>query len=139
MSSPAPLVTADDLATLLKDPTIDRPRAEAIIADVQTLCASIVTLTSACSVVVKRVAARAYVSTVSPRAPQMGAGGSPFGGGGGNPGGVVLYKSDKADLRRLAGGSSAYSVDMLPDTYALPSNLPYWDADAVVPGDAGVV
>ena len=137
----APLVTPDDLGTLLADVTIDQGRAADIIADVQTLCESYVSpLPAACAVVVKRVAARAYVSTVPAR---PSGGGSPIGMSPGaapaNPGGLVLWKSDVKDLRRLAGGSAAFDIDMIPSDYALPSDLPYWDDEDTLPGDGGSV
>lgn len=133
----SPVVTHTDLGVLLKDDTIDQTRADALIADATTLCATIVSpLPASAAVVIKRVAARAYVSTVSPRGPQMGMSGSPFGAGqpGSTTGGVVLYKSDIRDLRRLAGGSSAFSVDTLDPAYVLPPSLPYWDAETIIPG-----
>ena len=142
MTAPAFVTpTAADLDLYLADPTVDTARADEIIAEVVTLCESYVDpLPAGASVVVKRVAARAYLSIVKPNGPQMGTAGSPFGQGSagqGGPGGLVLWNSDIRDLRRLAGGSSAFDIDMLDPAYTPPSDLPYWDASWTLPGDAG--
>lgn len=130
----SPLVEPSDLGTYLKDTTIDTGRAAAMIADAQTLCESIVSpLPTTASVVVKRVAARAYVTTTVSRNGQAASAGSPIGATPGGGGGVYLTRGDKADLRRLAGGSSAFSIDPVETTYTLPTNLPYWDADTYPP------
>jgi hypothetical protein len=125
-----PLVTSDDLGVYLNDPDIDEDRATAMIADAQALCESVVaTLPPAASVVVKRVAGRAYVSTTSAvRQAQIVAGGSPFGGGP-SAGGVFLTRQDRADLRRMTGGGGAFSINLLPSTYS--ADLPYYDVDGV--------
>lgn len=124
-----PLVTSDDLAVALNDKTIDADRADFWIGQAQTLCESIASpLPATAAVVVTRVAARAYASTASAsRAAQLAASGSPFTPGGG---GAYLTKSDRSDLRRLAGGGNAFTIDMLPAGYVLP--VPSWDQAAPV-------
>lgn len=111
----APLVTPDDLGVYLNDSGINVGRASAMITDAQTLCETIVSpLPTAASVVVKRVAARAYVTTTTTKGAQIAAAGSPFVGTVGSAGGVWLTRADKADLRRLAGSGGAFSIDPLP-------------------------
>lgn len=136
MTTPSVLVTPAQLGTLLKDPTIDVARATDIIADATTLCASVVTLTPACSVVIKRVAARAYGSSV-PRGPASPFGGQAASGPATGMAGVALWPSDLKDLRRLTGGTAAFDIDQLDDAYALPADLPYWDSSSPLPGDIG--
>lgn len=119
-----PLVTSDDLALALNDPTINEDRADYWIGQAQTLCESILTpLPVTAAVVVTRVAARAYAnSTGAVRGQQIQQSGSPLAGPGS---GVWLSRADKSDLRRLAGGGNAFSIDLLPADYAL--NVPIWD------------
>lgn len=114
-----PIVDADDLAVVLGDVTINRPRAEALIADAQVLCESVVSpLPATASVVVKRVAVRAYGSP--PRQQQLAAAGSPFAPPPAPPGGVYLTDEDVVDLRRFAGTGGAFTIDTLPVGYVLP-------------------
>lgn len=118
----APLVDADDLAVYLNDSSLNPDRAEAMIADAQTLCESVLSpLPAAAAVIVKRVAARGYVTTTSTRNAQVAAAGSPFGSTPGGLGGVWLSRSDRADLRRLAGGGGSFNIDILPVDYVAPS------------------
>lgn len=126
-----PLVTSDDLAIALNDPTINEERADFWIGQAQTLCESIVSpLPDAAVVVVTRVAARAYASTASgSRGGQYAAAGSPMAGGLG--GGCWLSRADKSDLRRLAGGGNAFTIDLLPADYSL--DLPIWNQAGNVP------
>lgn len=131
----SPLVQPADLALYLKDASIDTARAVGMIADAQTLCESVVSpLPVTASVVVKRVAARAYVTTTVSRSKQAAGAGSPIGSDPGGLGGVWLTKKDEIDLRRLAGTGSAFSIDPLAATYALPNDMPYWDVDTTPPG-----
>ena len=126
----APLVYPDDLGTYLNDPNINTDRATEMIADAQTLCETILTpLPATAAVVVKRVAARGYVTTTTTRAAQIQGAGSPFAGGVAPvTGGVFLTRLDKADLRRMAGGGGAFSIDLLGPDYVTPC-LPPWDED----------
>lgn len=115
-----PIVDPSDLSTYLNDPSIladsvATARAASFIADAQILCESIISpLPPAASVVVKRVAARGYVTVTSPRQQQLNAAGAPFGATGTGMGGVWLSRADKADLRRLGGGGGAFTIDVLP-------------------------
>jgi hypothetical protein len=128
-----PIVDPSDLAVYLNDPGIDESRATMAIDDAQTLCETIVAapLPDAAAVVVKRVAGRAYVTTLSPRQAVAAAAGGQFMGQ--QAGGVYLTRGDRADLRRIAGGSSsgAFTVNMLPSDYG--AVLPPWDFNAIDP------
>jgi hypothetical protein len=116
-----PIVDPTELGIYLNDPGIDEVRAADLIADAQTLCESIVSpLPAAASVIVKRVAGRAYTTMATPRSTQLGAVGSPFAGQPGGSGGVYLTRYDKADLRNMAGSGGAFSIDLLPSDYAAP-------------------
>lgn len=116
-----PLITPADLAVSLNDPGIDVARATLMIARAQTLCEShIAPLPAGADVVVDRVAGRAYTSTLSPRQVAARAAGGQFMGQQG--GGVYLTRSDKADLRRLAKGGGAFSVNLLPTGYVAPAS-----------------
>lgn len=104
-----PIATSTDLGTFLGNDSIDAERADLILEMAQDLCESIVSpLPATAKFVVLTVAARTWsnpegdtTATVGPyavtRAPAM-----------------YLTKSDKATLRRLAGGSGAFSIDTLP-------------------------
>lgn len=126
-----PLIDSGDLATYLNDPSIDIERAEAMIVRAQTLCESVLSpLPDAASVVVERVAGRGYVSAIG-RGKQVQASGSPFGAVAG-AGAIYLTRYDKADLRRLAGGGGAFSIDLLPSGYVPPvSTFPLGDVDEI--------
>lgn len=105
-----PLITPSDLAVYLRDSSIDVDRAAMMITDAQALCDSVVSpLPAAAAGIVRKVAGRGYVTATTSKA----AAGSPMGAPGGM-GGVWLSRADKADLRRLSGGSSAFSIDTLP-------------------------
>lgn len=102
--------TIQDLQTYLGGQTIDPDRADLFLRMATTRCTSIVSpLPSGAEDVVLAVAARAFVNpegvtaeTVGPyqvtRAPST----------------MYLTRDDKATLRRLAGGSSAFSINTLP-------------------------
>jgi hypothetical protein len=124
-----PLISWEDLAVYLSDDRIDQDRAADMISDAQTLCEGVVSpLPASASVVVKRVAGRAYVTTLSSKQAQAQAAGGMFSGSA--SGGVWLTKADKADLRRLnGGGGGAFSVDLLPADYAAPSTVVYAGSD----------
>lgn len=124
-----PLIDPSDLGTYLNDPDIDALRAEFFIDQAQSLCESILSpLPDTARVVVTRVAGRGYVSVTSPRQQQLAAAGSPYSAAGGM-GGLSLYDEDIADLRRLAGGGGAFSVDLLPAGWVAPATPGWCDAD----------
>jgi hypothetical protein len=125
-----PLIDPSDLGTYLNDTTINEARAEMLIGQAQALCESIVSpLPDVASVVVMRVAGRAYVSTTSTRNAQLAAAGSPFGEVSGGAGGVRLTGEDIADLRRLVpggNGGGAFSINTLPPDSVYPCSP--WDS-----------
>jgi hypothetical protein len=105
-----PLVTPQDLGTYLADDSIDQQRAAFMLQLAQDLCESIVSpVPATANGVVLAVAARAFsnpegvtAETVGPYSVQRASAG------------LYLTRSDKATLRRLAGGSGAFSIDVLP-------------------------
>lgn len=120
-----PLIDPADLGLYLSDPNINADRAQSMIADAQTLCESVVSpLPATAALVVKRVAARAYTTVLSPRKGQQQDAGSPYGGGGS---GLCLTEEDVTDLRRFSGGGGAFSINMLPADYS--PVLPPWDVN----------
>lgn len=126
----APLVDPTDLGVYLNDvESIDDTRAAMMIADAQALCESIVSpLPAAAALVVKRVAARGYVSTTAARQYQLNEADAAYGTVAGPVGGVYLTQSDVLDLRRLGGVSGgAFSIDLLPVDYVAP--VPWGSCD----------
>jgi hypothetical protein len=126
-----PIISPSDLATYLNDPSLNVDRAVALIADAQMLCEAIISpLPAGASVVVKRMAGRAYVAVSSPRQAAVAAAGGQYGATPGGNAGVFLWPSDEIDLRRLAGSGGAFSIDLLPADYAPPASWSYlsdWD------------
>lgn len=116
-----PIVDVPDLAVYLNDPSIDADRAAAFITDAQTLCESVIEpLPVTAAIVVKRVAARAYVTAASSRTAQLQAAGSPYAGNAATW--VYLTQYDIEDLRRLNNTGGAFSVDLLPAGYTPPAS-----------------
>lgn len=120
-----PLITPDDLATYLRDSSIDVPRALMMIEDAQAACEMIVNPVPASAAwIVRKVAGRGYVTTTTSKA----AAGSPMGTPGGM-GGIFLMRAEERALRTLNGGGGAFSVGTLPAGYA--ADLPWWDSGVV--------
>lgn len=113
-------VTVADLARYLSNPSIDADRAQVILDEAHELCETIIDpLPPRARSVVLDVAERAYAippegvgpfATITPTT--MG------------NGGLWLTRNNKATLRRLSGGGTAFSIDMLPTNLAA---LPAWD------------
>lgn len=127
-----PLISSDDLATYLNDPSIDEDRADTMIADATQACETIVNpVPAAAAYIVKRVAGRGYSSAVRGGGKQAVAGGSPFGAVPG-AGAIYLTRYDERDLRRVAGGGGAFSIDLLPADYTPPcGTFPLGDWDEI--------
>lgn len=133
----APIVDPTELATFLGVDAVDNDRAVMLLGDAQDLCESILTpLPATAAGIVRRVAARAYTNVTS--AHQMGIGSANISYGAQNSstgvGGMYLSRSDKADLRRLAGGGGAFSIDLLPADYS--ADLPPWDYQGQAEGSS---
>jgi len=113
-----PLITPDDLAIYLRDSSIDVDRAAMMIEDAQALCESVLSpLPATAAGIVRRIAGRGYVTTTTSK----GAAGSPMGAQTTGMGGIWLSRNDRADLRRLGGGGGAFTIDLLPADYVLPT------------------
>lgn len=126
MTGFSPIVTTTDLGTYLSDSTINVPRAALFIEQAQILCQSVVNpLPDGAEIVVMRMAGRAYETVTQSRYAQAAAAGMPFGANPAATGEVRLFPSDEADLRRLAGGGGAFSIDLLPSGYVAPVSYDY--------------
>ena len=115
----APIADPSDLGVYLTgDPNgVEPARAAQILGLAQALCESITTpLTAAALPVVLSVAARAYNNVTSAHSVGLGSANISYGSQGSNMGvgGLYLSRSDKSTLRRLAGRSGAFSIDLLP-------------------------
>lgn len=117
-----PIATPADLGVYLTgDPAgVDTVRATQILGLAQDLCETIWSPVGATAkAVVLGVAARAYANVTSAHDVAIGSGRIGYGSQGSNVGigGLYLSRSDKSTLRRLAGRSGAFSIDLLPDPY----------------------
>jgi hypothetical protein len=102
--------TPSDLQTFLGLSAIDSTRAAQILGIATQLCQTIVTpLPDAAFGIVLTVAGRAFANPEGITAETVG----PYSVQRPNPG-LYLTRFDKATLRRMAGGTSAFSVDTLP-------------------------
>jgi hypothetical protein len=111
----------------MNDDDLDASRAEDLIADAQTLCEGVVSpLPGTAAIIIKRIAARAYVTTIT-RVAQAQAAGSPFAAAG--AAGVWLSPADIADLRRMSGTGGAFTIGLLPADYVAP--VPPWLGDSL--------
>lgn len=122
-------VAPADLATYL-GVEVDEARATYLIARATDLCQSIVTpLPDTADAVVLDVAARAFTNPGNVTSQGMGPFNAAYGPAGG---GLWLTRQNKSTLRRLAGGSSAFSVDPTPADVldgTRGASLPFWDWD----------
>lgn len=131
-----PLVSLTDFATYLNNDAIDETRAAFILELAQEKCETIVSpLPAAARSVILDVAERAYANPTTSGGSNpayYAEGEGPFSSStpGFSGGGLFLTKTNKADLRRAAGGGTAFTIDMLPaDLPALPS----WDVGSYDP------
>lgn len=127
-------VAPTDLGTYLGvGAAIDTARATYLIAQATTLCQSVITpLPAGSDAVVLDVAARAYSNPTRVQTESMGPFSATFGGGNG---GLYLTRENKRTLRRLNGGSSAFTIATGPLTP--PVGQPFWDWD-VAAGQAAM-
>jgi hypothetical protein len=122
-------VAPADLGTYLGT-DLDETRAQYLIDQATALCQSIVNpLPAGADAVVLDVAARAFVNPSN--ASSQGAG--PYQVAyGPAAGGLWLTRQNKATLRRLAGGSSAFSIDPTPANVqdgTVQGGLAFWNWD----------
>jgi hypothetical protein len=106
-----PVCTPTELETFLGMPTgtIDTARATLLIAKAQAKCERIVSPVPADAAdIVLEVAARAYNNVAGSTQMSLGSASTSL------PGGLYLSKSNKAELRLIAGRGSAFSADTLP-------------------------
>jgi hypothetical protein len=120
-------VAPTDLATYLGvGAAIDTARATYLVAQATALCQSIVNpLPAGSDAVVLDVAARAYSNPSNAQTQSLGPFSATFGAAGG---GLWLTRQNKATLRRLNGGGSAFSIDTTPAA-GVAVGLPFWDWD----------
>lgn len=115
------LVTSDDLGTYL-GVGVDANRATYLLTLAQSLCESVVNpLPDAAAAVVLDVAARGYSNPTNTQQETVGVYSAQ------RPGGLTLTRANKADLRRLAGGGGAFTIDVMPSTAG--DGLPVWDVN----------
>lgn len=110
--------TSADLALYLGESSIDDARAAMLIGQAESLAESIVSpLPDAARAVVLSAAARGYANPQGVTSEGVGpyTVTRPLAG-------VYLTKTERATLRRLAGGSGAFTIDPTPAT-AGPGNL----------------
>jgi len=114
-----PLSTPDDLGVYLGDTSLDLERAWLLLQLAHDLCETVVSPVPEFGKGVElAVAARAYTNVTSAHQMSLGSASMSFGSQNSNTGigGLYLSKSERSTLRRLAGRSGAFSVDMLPGT-----------------------
>lgn len=131
-----------DLQTYLGVPSIDSARATLVLDAAQQLCESVVSpLPDNAAAVVLGVAARAYVNPMQLANGSIGTAHMQYGAtpAGSSVGGLYLSRSDKANLRRLGGSSSAFSVSVLPVGVNCVQTLAFTGTGTFTLGFAGVV
>lgn len=112
-----PIATPTELGLLLQvDISSTDPRATLVLALAQLRCERWVTpLPDSAKDIVLAVAVRAWTNIASTNQVGMGSAYATLAStGSGGAGGLYVSKSEKAELRRLAGRSGAFSVDWLP-------------------------
>lgn len=113
-----PLATPTELGVYLGETIVSNdPRATLVLQLAHDLCETVVAPVPTLGKGVELgVAARAYNNVTSAHQMSLGSASVSFGAQNSSVGvgGLYLSKSDKATLRRLAGRSGAFSVDMLP-------------------------
>jgi hypothetical protein len=122
-------VSPADLATYL-GAEVDATRAQYLLDRATDLCLSIASpLPAGADAVVLDVAARAFTNPGNVASQGVGPFNASYGPTGG---GLWLTRQNKATLRRLAGGSSAYSIDPTPADVldgTRTQALPFWAWD----------
>lgn len=122
-------VAAADLGLYL-GAEVNEPRATYLISQATALCESIIKpLPDGSDAVVLDVAARAYSNPGNVSSQNVGPYSTSYGAA---AGGLWLTRQNKATLRRLAGGSSAFGIDPVdPERIKTATAvLPFWGWDA---------
>lgn len=114
-----PLATPTDLGVYLgEDMAADDPRATLILQLAHDKCESYVSpVPSAAKGIELTVAARAYTNATNAHQVSLGGGSVSFGSQNTSTGigGLTVSPEEQRDLRRLAGRSGAFSVDLLQE------------------------
>lgn len=106
-----PVCTPDELELFLgmETGTIDQNRATLLIAKAQAKCERIISpVPTEAADIVLEVAGRAYGNVAGSTQLSLGSGSASL------PGGLYLSKSNKAELRLIAGRGSAFSANTMP-------------------------
>ncbi|GAB3081023.1 hypothetical protein GCM10027053_51960 [Intrasporangium mesophilum] len=110
-----PLSTAADLGVYLGVDDIDPARAGLLLQLAHDRLETIVSpLPDTAKSIELAVAGRAYQNVSSAQSMGLGSANISFGSTTGG-GGLYLTKAERADLRRLAGRTGAFVIDLLPD------------------------
>lgn len=114
-----PLSTAGDLGVYLGIANIDQDRADFLLQLAHDRMEAIVSpVPDSARGIELAVAARAYNNATS--AHQVGIGSAQVSFGSANSstgiGGLYISKAERADLRRAAGRTGAFSIDLLPES-----------------------
>lgn len=111
-----PIATPSELGTLLSETIGEQDvRGLLVLALAQARCELWVTpLPAAAKGIVLAVAARAWTNIAGVNQVGLGSAYATMSTAGVTSGGLYVSKSEKADLRRLAGRSGAFSVDWIP-------------------------
>lgn len=110
-----PIATSSDLALYLGR-TVEQDRATLLLELAQLKCERFVSpLPAAAKDIVLEVAGRAYTNVASASQVGMGSAFATLAATGqGGVGGLFLSRNNKSELRRIAGRSGAFSVDLMP-------------------------
>jgi len=114
------IATPSELGTLLqKDIPDNDARGVLVLALAQARCELWVSpLPAAAKGIVLAVAARAWTNMEQANQIGLGSAYATMSSGGVTAGGLYLSRTERADLRRLAGRSGAFSVDWLPQGHS---------------------
>lgn len=138
-----PVASPSDLATLLGEAVVDERAALALrlAQDKCELFLKPLPITNEARGVVLDIALRAYANITSAHSVGVGTGQVSFGAQNTRSaiGGLYLSRANKAELRLIAGGGGAFSVNLLPANYT-PSVPPWdWSSTGQIIGESGIL